>query len=371
MNENTQPAQPSGQSNNNGDEGLAFKRRVRDLAGPLCRVAALTVITIAAGCLLQTPAPAQSAPITKSLSHAIHAVNDLDTTLAFYRNVFGIDGKAQDFPNAAVPLLTNAPGVKLRLSMLSLPGHMRLELTQFTGLERKAAQARYTDPGAASIVFHVRDIDALVANAKAAHAPIVTEGGSPVEISTPQGKARSIILRDPDGFFVQLVQETPPAGAPGGNVYRVSLAYTMESAEATAAFYTGMLGIQLSGPSAFTKDPAMLKLYGAPAGTEFRKLTGILPGPPAAVEFTEFRGVPRARFHLRVRDPGAPAMCIQVNEERPTIARMKAAGVNIISANREIVDFGGGTFTIFVEDPNGMNLEVFERNPPAGRNTQK
>jgi len=253
---------------------------------------------------------------------------------------------------------------------------MRLELTQFTGLERKAAQARYTDPGAASIVFYVRDIDALVANAKTANAPIVTDGGVPVEISTAKGKTRSIILRDPDGFFIQLVQEAPAAGAPEGpapegNVHRVSLAYTMESAEATVGFYTGMLGIELSGPSAFSKDPAMRKLYGAPAGTEFRKLSGVLPGPPAGVEFTEFRGVPRTKFHLRVRDPGAPAMCIQVNEERPTIARMKAAGVNVISANREIVDFGGGTFTIFVEDPNGMNLEVFERNPPPGRNNSQ
>jgi hypothetical protein len=47
---------------------------------------------------------------------------------------------------------------------------------------------------------------------------------------------------------------------------------------------------------------------------------------------------------------------------------MKAAGTPIISANGEIVDFGGGTFTIFVQDPNGMNLEVFERNPSPGRN---
>ena len=47
---------------------------------------------------------------------------------------------------------------------------------------------------------------------------------------------------------------------------------------------------------------------------------------------------------------------------------MRAAGTPILSANGEIVDFGGGTFTIFVQDPNGMNLEVFERNPPPGRN---
>lgn len=318
--------------------------------------------------LLCQNAAAQSAPIAKSLSHAIHAVDDLDTTLAFYNTVFGLAGRAQDFPNPAVPLLTNAPGVTLRLSMLALPGGMRFELTQFKGLERKPAQAKYTDPGAASLVFYVRDIDTLVANAKKANAPIVTTGGDPVEISTPAGKTRSIVLRDPDGFFIRLIQQAAPAGAPETNVYRVSLAYTMESAEATAAFYTGLLGIDLSKPSAFSKDPAMLRLYGAPAGTEFRTISGVMPGPQAApIEFTEFRGVPRTKFHLRVRDPGAPAMAIQVNEERPAIARMKAAGTNILSTNGEIVDFGAGTFTIFVEDPNGMNLEVFERNPPPGR----
>jgi hypothetical protein len=40
----------------------------------------------------------------------------------------------------------------------------------------------------------------------------------------------------------------------------------------------------------------------------------------------------------------------------------------VISANGQIVDFGGGTHTIFVEDPNGMNIEVFERSgPPRGQ----
>ncbi len=304
---------------------------------------------------------AQSASPTKALSHAIHAVDDLDTTLAFYNNVFGLKGNPSDFLNPAVPLLTNAPGVTLRLSMLALPGGMRLELTHFKGLERKPGQAQYTDPGAASIVFYVRDIDGALANAKKANAPIVTTGGAPVEIATPTGHARSVILRDPDGFFIQLIQAPPAPGAPEGNVHRVSLAYTMENADSTRAFYTGKLGIELAGASTYSKDPAMLQLVGAPAGTEFRKLSGVIPGPPASVEFTEFRGVPRTKFHLRVRDPGAPALCIQVNDETATIGQMKAAGVNIISSKGEIVDFGGGTHTIFVEDPNGMNLEIFER----------
>jgi catechol 2,3-dioxygenase-like lactoylglutathione lyase family enzyme len=337
------------------------------IALSFCLFAAATAPFVA---LAQTESGDQTKPQIRSLSHAIHAVEDLDTTLAFYREVFGLVGMPQDFPNPAVPQLTNAPGVTLRLSMMRLPGKMLFELTHFKGLERQPARASYTDPGAGSIVLYVRDLDTAVANAKKANAPIVTTGGEAVEITTPKGKTRSILLRDPDGFFVQVVQEEPAAGAPEGNVHRVSLAYTMESAESTAKFYNGMMGVELSGPTAFSKDPAMLKLVGAPKGTEFRKLTGTLPGPPAYVEFTEFRGVPRTKFHLRVRDPGAPAMAIQVINLNGMVAQMKAAGANLISTNGQIVDFGNGTHNIFVEDPNGMNIELFERSgapPGSGR----
>ena len=340
------------------------------IALALCSIPAAAAVALVA--LAQTEAPDQSKARIRSLSHAIHAVEDLDTTLAFYREVFGLNGTPQDFPNPAVPQLTDAPGVTLRLSMMPLPGAMRFELTHFKGLERKPARADYTDPGAASIVLYVRELDAALANAKKANAPIVTSGGAPVEITTPTGKTRSILLRDPDGFFVQVVQEAPAPGAPEGNVHRVSLAYTIESAEATAKFYNGMMGLELAGPSAFSKDPAMLRLVGAPEGTEFRKLTGVIPGPPAQVEFTEFRGVPRAKFHLRVRDPGAPAMAIQVTNLTGMVAQMKAAGTHLISANGQIVDFGNGTHNIFIEDPNGMNIELFERSgPPPGRGQAK
>src|SRR3954470_15807723 len=140
----------------------------------------LSLVFAAIAHVAVTRMAAQSASPTKALSHAIHAVEDLDTTLAFYRNVFGLNRNPSDFLNPAVPLLTNAPGVTLRVSMLALPGGMRFELTHFKGLERKPGQAKYTDPGAASAVFYVRNIDTAVANAKKANAPIVTTGGAPV-----------------------------------------------------------------------------------------------------------------------------------------------------------------------------------------------
>jgi catechol 2,3-dioxygenase-like lactoylglutathione lyase family enzyme len=330
--------------------------RAASLAQLVSALAAAALLALAAAATAQ----AQPAGQMKSLSHNIHAVNDLDTTLAFYRGVFGFEGRALDFANPAVPLLTNAPGVTLRMSMLTLPGGTRYELTHFKGLERQPGIAKYTDPGAASVVLYVRDIDTLVSAAKNANAEIVTTGGAPVDIAAANGRARSIVLRDPDGYFLQLVEQAPPAGAPEGSVYGASLAFTMEDAGATQNFYTGMMAVPLSGPTEFIRDPSIAKLFGAPETVEFRKLSGTLP-PGTAVEFTEFRGVPRTKFHLRVRDPGAAAMAINVDNIEGMVAQMKAAGVNLISANGELVDFGNGVRNIFVEDPNGLNLELIYR----------
>src|SRR6188768_86676 len=101
----------------------------------------LSLSTASATLALAIVALAQTKPVgqTKALSHAIHAVDDLDKTLAFYNDVFGLKGTPQDFANPAVPLLTNAAGVTLRLSMMTLPG-TRFELTHFKGLERKPGQ---------------------------------------------------------------------------------------------------------------------------------------------------------------------------------------------------------------------------------------
>ncbi len=52
---------------------------------------------------LQRSAEAQPAGHIQSLSHAIHAVNDLDTTLAFYRDVFGLSGNPEFSTNPRGP----------------------------------------------------------------------------------------------------------------------------------------------------------------------------------------------------------------------------------------------------------------------------
>ena len=114
------------------------------------------------------------------------------------------------FASTGPQILTNSPGATLRVAMTQLKGAFNFELTQFGNLERQMnKQPDIADPGAPMMKMLVRDLDAVVANAKKVNAPIVTKGGVPVMAPTPIGSAKAIIMRDPDGYFVEAIQATP------------------------------------------------------------------------------------------------------------------------------------------------------------------
>jgi len=144
------------------------------------------------------------------LMHAIHSVNDIDKTLAFYQSVFGVNGQVSAFDPKGPRILTNSPTATLRYAMTNLPGAFNFELTQFADLERQMnKQPDIQDSGAPMMKVLVRDLDAVIANARKANAPVVTKGGAPVTAPTPIGTAKAIIMRDPDGYFIEAIQATP------------------------------------------------------------------------------------------------------------------------------------------------------------------
>src|SRR6185436_19056264 len=144
------------------------------------------------------------------LMHAIHSVNDVDKTLAFYQNVFALNGQVQTFDPKGPRILTNSPTATLRYAMTNIPGAFNFELTQFADLERQTGKRPdIQDSGAPMMKVLVRDLDAVVNNAKKANAPIVTKGGVPVTAPTPIGTAKAIVMRDPDGYFIEAIQATP------------------------------------------------------------------------------------------------------------------------------------------------------------------
>ena len=311
---------------------------------------------------------------TVGFMHAIHATNVVEKTLAFYTEVFGVSGQVQPFANEAVPILTDSPGVSLKVSMLRLPGEgFNFELTEFSNVTRTPAQPQIWDPGAPHMKILVRDLEPVVAAVRKLGAPILTTSRAPVAVSTPIGNVKAIMFRDPDGYIVEAVQAQAPANAPAapggapapGNIVGAIMGLTVEDMDTAMKFWHGLLGFELAGDREVLGDPALLDLMGVPKGGSFRTVFGVVPGSKARIAMIEFKGVPRKPFSLRVPDPGASGMAIRVAAIGDLLARMKASGVRVLSRNGELVNWSPTVRNVFVKDPGGLNIELVGNLPAA------
>jgi catechol 2,3-dioxygenase-like lactoylglutathione lyase family enzyme len=326
-------------------------------------------LSLSAALTAQTGASIAPEPLRLvSLSHFIHATEKLETTLAFYREVFDFDAAPPRVnANPGVALLNNRPGIGLRASTPKFPGEtFGIEMTDFSNVDKKGGQARATDPGAIELILPVRDLDAVLAAAKKAGAPIVTRSGAPVTVTTPGGRARAIVIRDNDGFMVRVVEA--PATMPGMVQAGASLAVAVRDMDETAKFYHDVVGIDLGGDRKFQRDEAMADLVGAPSKSEYRIQSFAFPGTKAArMEFYEWKGMPRTPFHLRVPDPGASGWVARVSNIDAMMKEVNARHTPKLTP--EPVWFTKTISDIFIEDPNGMNLELFQNVPaPKGTN---
>ncbi|HUK32271.1 MAG TPA: VOC family protein [Vicinamibacterales bacterium] len=337
-------------------------RTLRVIAAVGCGAVLVTADSASA----QTASSAPSAPHVIGMVHFIHATKTLETTVAFYRDVFGIDAPIRPFTNPAVATLNNVPGIVLRASRPVFPDNSAWEITELTNVERKGGEARPSDPGAIALMIPVRDLDAVLAAVKKAGAPIVSRSGAPVAIETPRGSRRALVVRDPDGYLAWAV-EVPASEATSQGMVQpgVSMVVAVRDLEATEKFYR-RIGFELNGSLKFRRDGALTDLLGLPSTSEYRELSGAIPGTNASrVLFYEWKGMPRTPFHLNVYDYGAGGFVLRVIGLDAMVADMKAQGLRVISAGGGPVPFGPNSRNVFVVDGNGMNLELTESSAPA------
>ena len=298
------------------------------------------------------------------MQNFIHSVANLEKSAAFYRDVFGLEMNGELRPpngNPTVLGLVNAQGAKFRAATFKIPGAVfGLELTEFTGIPTHAAQPNHWDPGAADLALRVRDVDAAFAALKKAGAPIISLPGAPVKIGPPTGKIRSVFARDPDGYALEVIQADPIApDAPAGLVVGANMGLTVGDTEKTLAFYRDLLGLDIKPGANFGGNKAILDMVGAPSG-QVKQSAGVVTGTTARIEFYEFKDVARTPFRLRIPDPGSPALSLRVNDVDSLLAKVKAAGVKVITAGGMPVNLGASR-NVFVEDPNGVAVELIQR----------
>jgi catechol 2,3-dioxygenase-like lactoylglutathione lyase family enzyme len=295
------------------------------------------------------------------IQNDIHAVSNLDKTLAFYHDVFGLDVETQPLTSRGFPALTNSPGAHVRLAVLHLPNtSFGLELMEFSSVERKPSRLRVSDPGASHLILRVRDLNRVVDAAKKSGAEIITPSGAPVKLPPTAVRSSAILRRDPDGYFVEGEEVTSSNGSPSnGNVQSAGMRFAMADRNATLQFYGDLLGFKLTGGTEFRVNPAMTDFTGVPQGSQSRGLNVAAAGTNPLV-FYEFKDLPQTRLHLRLPDPGVPALSFRVKDLDGMLKRMRSAGVPTVSAGGKVVPFTTKTRSIFVEDPNGIKVELYE-----------
>lgn len=344
----------------------------------------IAALGLTAAAQAPTPNPTNKTGVI-GLMHAIHSTNDVEKTLAFYQTVFALNGQVRGFDPKGPRILTNSPTASLRVAMTQLRGAFNFELTQFGDLERQMnRQPDIQDPGAPMMKILVRNLDEVVVNAKKVNAPIISKGAMAVTATTPIGSAKAIIMRDPDGYFVEAIQATPadiakadalpPPGAgrgrqgqeaaapatppPPSQVVGAIMGLTVRDMNETLKYWNGVLGMEMPAPTKWENDQAMLDLMGLPKGASYRISSGVISGSPARIEFIEVKGVPRKPFDLRVTDAMACGMAIRIGHIRDVLAKIKASGGRVLSKDEALVEWSDTVRNVFVKDPNGLNLEL-------------
>jgi len=320
-----------------------------------------------AGVLFAQSASAQSAPPGDviGVGNFTHLVANLDKSVEFYRDRIGLEllGPQGPRPFAAVPAIqkaTNTRTAQVRLAIFKVPGsEMGVEAAEFKDIDRNAIHPRFQDPGAGNLILLVRDIDTMLAGLKQAGVPIVTAGGAPVSI---RGNTRAVILSDPDGFYVELMQPDPlPAtSAPASsNIIGARFGMTVENTEKTLKFYQDLFGFEPHPGGAFSDDKNLMSLAGT-IGAQFRRSTALIPGTSVQVEFIEFKDIDRKIYHTGAQDPGTASLQLRVRDMDSMVRTLKSAGDIVISAGAEPQNLNASLTLFFARDPNNVIVELLQ-----------
>jgi len=334
-----------------------------------------SAVGIAVACGLLSAGTADAPGPAIGVRAIIHSVADLNKTVAFYRDGLGMTPAPTILPNGkqatALPSpraldedlskFTDTHGAKFRNAMFKIPGTpLDFELTEFTGTPVKKAVPHMQDPGAATLVLNVRDVDAALDGVKKNGGSVLSIGGEPMKLGGENSKSRSVFVRDPDGFMLELasIQPPPPSTAPANsNVVGGRIGVTIQDTDQTMKFYHDVLGFETKPAApAFQTNATIASLINA-KGAQWRISTAKVPGSPVDFEFLEFKDVPRKPFSLRVPDPGSPAVSIHVKDVKAAMKAVAAGGGSIVTRGGEPVKLGPG-MGVFVRDPNGLLIEL-------------
>lgn len=340
-----------------------------------CAVA--VAVLLASGLVHAQPVPATGpAPlglVVGSGNYFSPIVQNLDAAIAFYRDGLGLDVQGAPGDASANPALRDMfglPDAQIRWAIARTAAVAGgVEMVEISNAGGRPLDRRIQDPGAISLIVTVRDLDGTLARLKQLGAPVVSSGGEPVTLG---GDTRIVIVKDPDGHFVELSQpaELPSTPAPPtANVVAVRVRLAVDDVEAAMRLYCDALGLQPRAPvSDYGDNAAVLAALGLESG-QYRVGLQQVATSGLMFDFVDFKGVDRRTVQGRIQDFGSTRLQLRVRDIEAAIAEFKRFGGEVISTGGQPLELPAGNSMLkvaIVRDPNNLFVVLIEAPPPLG-----
>jgi len=275
----------------------------------------------------------------------IHVVANLERSIEFYHGALGLEMTGAPGPrafsaNAVVSSLYDAPGAKSRVASFKIPdSQMAVEIVEFQDVDATPVGPRFFDPGAIKLTLVVQDLEATK-----------TRLSRIKGLEWISASVGSVVVRDPDGIFVELVQvrRGPSPIGPTADEPKVRLGVTVEDLDRTTRFYREALGFA-GGRSA---APGLARLQ--------------VPGDAFPVDFADLKYVDRKPVHSAIHDPGSGVLRLRVDDFDGVVKALTAAGATVVSAEGQPVNLGRNR-AVILRGMDNLFLQVLEAPPPAGK----
>jgi catechol 2,3-dioxygenase-like lactoylglutathione lyase family enzyme len=289
-------------------------------------------------------------------------VEDMDRSLAFYHDAFGMEvpplpesgARPYNPSNSQLFAMFDIAGAKERHQSARLPdSEVRLELMEVQNVEHRTIELRVQDPGSMTLVLVVRDVERSLERARHAGATVVTPGGKIVDLA---GGSRAVLIRDIDGRLIELRQPaTVPAAATGAEITAMRLSIAVADLAHTVDVYRDVLGFTVESNEALGSDAPLRALTGLPTA-DFRRAIVRGPSSRLAIELVEYRGVERKPLDMRIQDRGAARLQLRAENLERLVAKMRDAGLEVVSKGGGAVPIPPNFMGALVADPNNFFL---------------
>jgi catechol 2,3-dioxygenase-like lactoylglutathione lyase family enzyme len=291
-------------------------------------------------------------------------VENMDRSLAFYHDVFGMDVPAIP-PSGARPYnpanprlfaMFDIPGARERHQSGRVAGtRVAVEVMEIQDVEHKTIDLRPQDPGTVTLVLRVRDLDATFARLLQAGARTATPGGKPVTLADG---SRAVLVRDLDNRVLEIAQ---PASVPADahDVVDMSLSIAVADLTKTAHIYRDVLGFDVKADASFAADNGLRALTGY-SKAEVRRAHAHANGSMLDLEFVEYRRVERRPLTMKIQDRGATRLQLRAQNIDAMVDAVKTAGLRVLSNGAIAVPIPPNFKGALVADPDNFFLTLFE-----------